>query len=93
MPKAKPIPKRTAAAAIAETLARGASSTLPPPPAAALAELRQIIAHNDAAAWGSRVAAAVAIELLQSYGWQGKGKRTLDVLCVKHFSRKSYAKA
>lgn len=65
-------------------------SALAPPNAAGMRELKRVLAHNDAAPWGSKVSARDAIKLLRAHGWKGSSRHALDSLCAGSFGRTSY---
>jgi hypothetical protein len=68
-----------------------AATTLAPPSAKAMAELKKVLEHNDAARGNHRrVRAEDACELLRAHGWSGSSRTALDTLCQKVLGRRSF---
>ena len=80
-------PRTSPAGALIERAQRGQHAA--DPSATALAELKKVLEHNDGAAWGKRVSADAALEMLASLGWD-HSRQALDALCRRRFGRRSY---
>jgi hypothetical protein len=80
--------KQTQADALIAKVRLGTS--IAPPSSAAMAELRKVLAYNDATrAPTKRVSIDAAIEMLRGMGWQGSSKSSLDRVC-REIGRRSY---
>ena len=89
----KATPTQIASASRADDLiqkAKGAASRMPDPSREAQAELRKILEWNDSARWNQRVGHPAVLQLLQTMGWQGRNRQTLDRLCARLFGRKTF---
>lgn len=74
-----------------DLIKKSISTTRTAVPAPARVELLALCEHNDSCGSNyGRVAAARAIELLQSYGVKIAGRHLLDRICREHLNRKSY---
>lgn len=65
-------------------------AALPMPSEDALAELKQLLDHNDSSTHRERVSAPDAIAMLKGMGWRGRERGALDTVCRMAFGRKSY---
>jgi hypothetical protein len=83
---------RSPAAALIAKAQASTHTTIAVPSDVALAELRKVLAHNDARGVSSRgrVSREAAIEMLKALGWTGSGRSALDALCRAQLGRRSY---
>lgn len=56
---------------------------LPMPDAKTIAELKKILAHNDASGHLQRVSCDKTIAFLRARGWMGTARPALNSLCAK----------